>query len=589
MSVSRIDLMKWNTISLLGGTFIWGLLTFYLFDATLTSHLNLLLLFAILLMTPLVLGVIITPDRYGNHSSIYRIVVISQPFAAGLAIISFIMPTGILASLPALGWLLFTGLIALFGLVRLLPRGRSRIDEVCIDFGLLYLPIGGLWLVLSRAGFNPLGFGHLIVLLTAIHFHYISLTALVMAGLIGRRLSQTYGFAWRIYSLMARCLIVSPILVAIGITFSLTLEVLGAVLLAMSIITLTGLNLLLIIPKTRHSFFVKTLHLISSSTILLTMTLAALYALGRFTSFWTVTIPYMVQIHGLGNALGFGLCGLLAYRWSFPKSALPAPGIPFSKLSSRGRIGPHFFHHLGAVELNRNGPTGLVDSLDEYHRPDFATDQAPPSIRAFYETTNQFSLFVHPDWKPIFRLPAQIYKYFSAKLEQMNLPLHSESKEDLIESYIFPINDDLDGRTNVRAWVRVYNRTGKAVYVAAYANHSDNKQTYMNIAFPLPFGNLTSILHLESLNSPEGHKGIVLTSLSSSDWVGDEGVYFVNKLLPIRIPINETIRVWVGDGLEPNSPSFLTLPSHIQARHDMWLFGIQFLTLHYFISPNNEK
>jgi hypothetical protein len=51
---------------------------------------------------------------------------------------------------------------------------------------MLYLPIGGAWLVASRLGIQPLGFGDTIVLLTAVHFHFAGFAAPVLAGLAGR-------------------------------------------------------------------------------------------------------------------------------------------------------------------------------------------------------------------------------------------------------------------------------------------------------------------------------------------------------------------------------------------------------------------
>jgi hypothetical protein len=45
----------------------------------------------------------------------------------------------------------------------------------------------------------------------------------------------------------------------------------------------------------------------------MTMIFACLYALGRFTGITTVNISLMVQVHGLSNALGFVLCGLLGW------------------------------------------------------------------------------------------------------------------------------------------------------------------------------------------------------------------------------------------------------------------------------------
>jgi hypothetical protein len=41
--------------------------------------------------------------------------------------------------------------------------------------------------------------------------------------------------------------------------------------------------------------------------------------------------------------------------------------------------------------------------------------------------------------------------------------------------------------------------------------------------------------------------GVVLTTLHSHDRIGDEGVYFANRLLPIRLPMDETTRVWPAE------------------------------------------
>lgn len=66
----------------------------------------------------------------------------------------------------------------------------------------------------------------------------------------------------------------------------------------------------------------------------------------------------------------------------------------------------------------------------------------------------------------------------------MNFPVDNRDPENL-SSEIVPIDDRADGRKNVRAWVRTYNGTGAAIYVALYATHCLDDQPYMNIAFPL--------------------------------------------------------------------------------------------------------
>ena len=55
------------------------------------------------------------------------------------------------------------------------------------------------------------------------------------------------------------------------------------------------------------------LMILSSMSVVVTMIFACLYAFGHFAGVETVNIPLMAQIHGVSNALGFVLCGLLAW------------------------------------------------------------------------------------------------------------------------------------------------------------------------------------------------------------------------------------------------------------------------------------
>jgi len=109
----------------------------------------------------------------------------------------------------------------------------------------------------------------------------------------------------------------------------------------------------------------------------------------------------------------------------------------------------------------------------------------------------------------------------------------------------------------------------------------------MNIAFPLPRGNLASILRLEALPGGNGAwNGVLLSTLGS----GDEGVYFANRVLPVRLPLNETIRVWTPGmaGIPVAMERPPNTPVTVVARHDLWLFGMQYLTLDYYIFPTQR-
>lgn len=302
---------------------------------------------------------------------------------------------------------------------------------------------------------------------------------------------------------------------------------------------------------------------------------ALLYAYGEYVGAPLITIDRMVALHGMVNAFGFALCGALGWLLVKPKPRYET-GIPFSRLRGRGRIGADFFerHHLTAS----GSIQGLVDSMSVFASADFDPDVLSPAIRDFYERTARYELVVDPAWQRGFFTAARLFKRLSVAVQQMNFPLARESGETLMESRIIPLNDQEDGRTGVRAWVRQFVDTRLPIYAAAYSTHTYRGRTYMNIAFPLPYCNLTSILRLYR----DGEE-LVLTSLSGRE-KGDEGVYLVTPLMPLRLPINETIRVRSVDRGADHGPE---VPPNVtvHARHDMWLFGIRFLTLTYWIYP----
>ena len=85
----------------------------------------------------------------------------------------------------AWGWVVVSLLSALWAVIRFFSRAVHVIDELCIDIGLLYLPVGAWWLYAALNNMEPLGFGEPIVSLTAAHFHFAGLAVSVMSGMIG--------------------------------------------------------------------------------------------------------------------------------------------------------------------------------------------------------------------------------------------------------------------------------------------------------------------------------------------------------------------------------------------------------------------
>src|SRR5258706_5519277 len=169
------------------GAIAWASLAFVrTSDSGETELINKILLLGIFVIVPLGLWLVTTPDRNGRHSLAYQLAVMTQPLGAIAAAVSLFVGPGLPAAVLAFGWFLVTALIALFGLWRFLPRGLRATEEVSIDAGLMFLPVGGVWLIMSRLGVQPLGFGDTIVLLTARHLHFAGLSAPLLAGLTGR-------------------------------------------------------------------------------------------------------------------------------------------------------------------------------------------------------------------------------------------------------------------------------------------------------------------------------------------------------------------------------------------------------------------
>jgi uncharacterized protein (UPF0548 family) len=263
-----------------------------------------LFLLAPLVLVPLGLGVVATPERQARNLGLWQAAARLQLPAALILLGSFALPAGGLAAGLAVLWLIFTSLIALLGLLDLRRR-----EEWCVNAGLIYLAVGGAWATLSRLGMQPLGFSHLIVLATAIHFHYAGFVLPLLAGLAGRELRD------RTSRLAAAGVVVGVPLVAAGITLSafdnFLLEWLASWLLAAVCLVVAALQLRLAFRAARPAC--RLLFAVSGLSLFAAMLLAAVYGLGRYCGVLWLDIPQMLPLHGAVNALGFALPGLLAW------------------------------------------------------------------------------------------------------------------------------------------------------------------------------------------------------------------------------------------------------------------------------------
>ncbi|MDH4619195.1 YndJ family protein [Brevibacillus sp. AY1] len=524
-----------------------------------------IILFAAFVVVPLTLYRVF--ESLKNTPVLFLKILISLiPIGAISLAVSFALSPGPIAGALAIPWSLVTFVIAAMG-VGLLVKSFPHFGDVSRAIGFMYISVGGIWLAAYQFGSSLLGFEGLIMLLTVNHFHYAGFVVPVLFGFLHDSLERK-SFSGLTVVLGG----ITPILIALGMTYSPILEWLSVVTFALSLILYSVLVFTCVIPKATR--WTKGFHLLSSGVIWLTMALAVLYGFGELTGQSTISISTMIVFHGWGNAVLFCFIGVLAWHATLMDQA--TAGIPFSRIQGTGRIGADVFTKLEVLDREpEEKPTGLIDDMQDYQNQSLDLERFDQDIIDFYEKTDDFELYVTPYWSKAFTYPAKVYKCGSQWLEQMNFPLEAESIEQQVKSVILPIQDSKDGRQNVRAWVRTYNQTKKTIYAALYSTHVSGRTRYMNIAFPLPYSQMTSILNLRNGSD----ETLVLTSWPSEGKSGDQGVYLVLNQKAIRLPINETITVWK----DPDSPK-----GKIEARHDMWLFGMKFLTLDYNISKKSQ-
>ena len=267
----------------------------------------------VLVVVPLGLSLVSLNAR---QAKVFGWLCLLQPFAAFGALLALTLEPRGATALFALPWFVLTLGAGVVGLLGLLERPRER--ELGHSLGLLLLPVGGAWLCISRAGLDPLGIGVLIVLLTAVHFHFAAFGALIVMGCSSARLSRLIhqGDAPQAIEQLGRygafAIVLGSLLVAAGISGIPLAGVVGAVLLTLALWVHGSLHLLFVL-KHQRGWLVKLLLCISSASVLASMPLAILWAVGQWTGTATIDFTWMLRLHGMANAHGFVLAGLVGF------------------------------------------------------------------------------------------------------------------------------------------------------------------------------------------------------------------------------------------------------------------------------------
>lgn len=297
-----------------------------------------LVLAAVLVTIPLLLETLC--DRWGTDSRPMRWASWAALPGGLLAVAAFLVPVGPLAGALTLGWAAASLLVAWEGAGRLVAMWRTRAfrsEEVVLALGLAALPGGAVWLFLARAGLDPGPYGPLVVLLTAIHFHYAAVVVPLWAGYLGREIRRRLPVAHRAYAVLAAAAVVGTPLVAVGIALSRTPaggtlpEGLGVLLLCTGGIGL-GLLALALAPRL-HDRWGGVFVGVSGGSLALGMVLALWFHAGDAVGIGAPDVAWMVPRHGWINGVGFGLWGALGWRRIRPREA-DAQGLASSPQAS---------------------------------------------------------------------------------------------------------------------------------------------------------------------------------------------------------------------------------------------------------------
>ncbi|MGE7884613.1 YndJ family protein [Bacillus sp. NPDC094077] len=537
---------------------IFGLACYIVFLICEWSNINpveAIILLSVLLFIPMSFCIIDKKTRNESYLLLYKFVSFLYPVAAICAMLAFVTNHFVFALL----WFIYTGIIALFGVSRLLERGWKPLEETAIDSAFIYLFLGGFWFFASVWKLKIMNFSSDIVLLTAAHFHYSAFLLPLSVGLLGRIREKRS----KLYDAITLIIVISPMTVAIGITYSRIFEFFAVVLYLCAIY---GYGIYVWRTKF-NSITAKVLLIISSSTLMVTIMFSLIYSYGNLKQVMTITIAQMVWIHGVVNGIGVALPAFVG--WMVEKSVpnYKYYGKPMSQLKGSSTVGEMFLHNQNVIDSKEY--SGIVEKMNDFHSDTFHKTKIPVSIIQFYENTKEYHLQANISWARWFRPFASCYEKISKRVGQIHLGMGD--KWETMHGSIVSVIDEKDGRENVRAWLR-QNEEGESIFVALYSKHTHENETYMNIGLPLPYSNMTGILRLRNDNDD-----LIITSKLRENGKGDEGIYLYTRFLTMRLPLAETFII--------KESADHTLTAH----HKMCLFGMEFLHIHYKINKIEKK
>jgi hypothetical protein len=318
---------RWAAVCATAGAAVWaGIAVLARIGVARLGAIEFLFLFAPLVIVPLGLNL---GRMLGGGGRIYELARRLQPLGAALAVVAMVVPPGRLAGLVALGWLSVCVLVALDGAGKLLlalskdagggpfdyRSGQvratwiARATRIAMGMAGVDLAVGGAWLVASRLGMRPMGIQEPIGLLTAVHFHFAGFATAMIGAAMLRFAERRGGHPW--LTVVVPMVAGLPFIVAAGFEISAALKMAAAILFSASV---AGLAIFLRAFGNRaENATARILLQVAAGAVFAGMMLSGIYAVADYLGSDALTIPQMARTHGILNAVGFCLLGLLGW------------------------------------------------------------------------------------------------------------------------------------------------------------------------------------------------------------------------------------------------------------------------------------
>ncbi len=286
------------------GGFLWLMLLFFRLDFTPKS---MDWVIAILLLGPLVLVPMALTIIRPNCPIPVRMYWLLFIAALGLAL-AYALPPHLPVGVFSLPWLLLTLAGAGLAMKHVLLNWQ-RIDWSTLMYysAFVFLPIGAASAVANRYGYEPLGFTPIIILLTAVHFHYAGFFLPILTGLLLKK----YAFAKK-NGLTGLGVLIGIPLVGLGITTSQLgispwVETASVTVLVVATLNVAWLQAHMARKESSVLLLLSALALASG------MLLALAYGWRHYFPLSFLSIPWMYAVHGTLNSVGFAATGVVGH------------------------------------------------------------------------------------------------------------------------------------------------------------------------------------------------------------------------------------------------------------------------------------